>query len=135
MGQSFNHTWEPTGQIYENHNASENEKTFFAFIKKNFKISFLNIYTDTYQLRYQCQERTEAMNLEHTNYSKIAQFRTSAHRQHIGHNSYIPPDREAMRMLFYEQNRGWIPLSNWMPKIPPPPPPTNRAFFISRGTE
>ena len=37
----------------------------------------------------------------------IAQFRTSAHRQHIGHNNtYVPPDREAMRMLFYEQNRG-----------------------------
>ena len=42
----------------------------------------------------------------------IAQFRTSAHRQHIetgrfGHdNTYVPPDREAMSMLFYEQNRG-----------------------------
>ena len=42
----------------------------------------------------------------------IAQFRTSAHRQHVetgrfGHNNiYAPPDREAMRMLFYEQNRG-----------------------------
>ena len=42
----------------------------------------------------------------------IAQFGTSAHRQHIetgrfGHNNtYVPPDREAMRMLFYEQHRG-----------------------------
>ena len=37
----------------------------------------------------------------------IAQFRTRAHRHHIGHNNtYVPPDREAMRMLFYEQNQG-----------------------------
>ena len=42
----------------------------------------------------------------------IAQFRTSAHRQHVetgrfGHNNtYVPSDPEAMRMLFYEQNRG-----------------------------
>ena len=78
----------------------------------------MNIYTDTYHLRYQCLERKEAINSEHTSYSKnslafepylkianpekrrlIAQFRTSAHRLHIetgrfGHNNtYVPPDR------------------------------------------
>ena len=43
----------------------------------------------------------------------------------------VPPDWEAMRMLFYEQNRGWNPLYNWMPKIPPPPLRTE--IFSSAG--
>ena len=116
MGKSINHTWEPTGQIYENHTAIKNKKAFFASIKKNFKISFgeyLHISSEismsgkkggnklrTYKLFKNSLAFEPYLKIANPEKRRIiAQFRTSVHRLHIetgrfGHNNtYVPPDR------------------------------------------